>query len=487
TKMLDENLPTFFLKQAPDNVKHHHSFYLTYRGSEPEPAYNLKHPDPASPPGKNCYAAALFDSYNPEILYGEVLIRPEWTQPSLSQEDIRKNGGVPPPPQPILPQEFTIQLYNPDQQVVVRQKSGGWGGTPSYNFSMPQQTFRLPSSSALDRQLSDPAADMTTPKINFTWKKDGKLSKDLGCFMTGKSTDQVGKKKHKEPDIIVSMFQALKEVTIYESNYHRIDIEDPKGLEVVLLLSAAVLKEVYFTPLREAFNVVESGQLGLRKHSSTNDVRRQSLPQLRTSSAPNMPTKSSRPAPPADPRSQWEIDNETARLKAAQDTERRAAEGKRREQERADAEAAKKLKKQMDAEEKERRRKQVEVDKETERLRKKYGTTGQDFVPPLPSRQNYAPRPQQQPPQPRPQQYSVQPPRPQQGWHAGPYLGPPTMAGASGPSASQSSFFHSNGLPAKPQGYIKPKKSFWGLGSSRDASASGSDRNVVRRKSSVMF
>lgn len=540
--MLDENLPAFYLKSSPDQIPYHRSYYLTYRGSDPEPAYELRNPDPASPSGRNCYAAALFDSFNPEVLFGEVLIRPEWTQPTLSQEDIRRNGGIPPAPQPILPGEFTVQLYNPDQQIVVREKKGGWGGAPSYTFSMPQQTFRMPSVSALDRQLDDPSANHTTPQINFQWKREGKLSKDMACYMTGKSNDVI-KRKHREPDIIVGMFQALREITIYESNYHRIEIEDPKGLEVVLLLSAAVLKDVYFTPLREAFNVGDGEQRTMRKHSSsinlfngglqrkpspldnthlavptapaalsapptragpvagassaamgglyapppsTSDDRRKSLPQLRTSSAPPLEAQ----PPPADPRTQWAIDNETARLRAASDAQRRANESARREQEKLDAAEAKRLQKQMEAEEKERRKQQAIIDKETERLRKKYGDQT-NMLPPLPPRQQgpYGPGPsQQQWPSEiwtGPQQHSQPPPPVQQqpGWHTGPYIAP---------QASQSSMFGSNGLPLRPAQQMKPKKSFWGLGSSsRDMSGAlppdDRQRNLIRRKSSSVF
>ncbi|TKA43975.1 hypothetical protein B0A55_13359, partial [Friedmanniomyces simplex] len=93
--MLDDNLPTFFLKASTSGAKHQQNFFLSHHGSEPAPAYVLQHADPASlsPAHKNCYAAALFDSYNPEILFGEVLARPGWTQPTLSQEEIKRNGG----------------------------------------------------------------------------------------------------------------------------------------------------------------------------------------------------------------------------------------------------------------------------------------------------------------------------------------------------------------------------------------------------------
>ena len=113
------------------------------------------------------------------------------------------------------------------------------GGQPSES-QIPQQTFRLPSASSLDYGSSDPAADATTPQIQFMWKRDGR--KDLKCFVTGKSTDAGKKKKGgKEPAIIVAIFQDFKDLTIYEPNLHRVEIEDYKGLEVVLLLSATAI------------------------------------------------------------------------------------------------------------------------------------------------------------------------------------------------------------------------------------------------------
>lgn len=416
--MLDENLPTFFLKGSPNGVKHHEAYYYSQHGSEPEPTYTLKHPDPSMPDGKNVYAAGLFDAFNPEVLYGEVYIKPEWTYPTLSQEEIRKNGGVPPPPQPVLPTEFTIQLYDPDQQVVVKQKSGSWGGTASYEFSMPQNTFRLPSASSLDRSLNDPAADITTPKINFVWKREGKLSKDLSCFMTGKSTDPAKKKrKMKEPDIAVALFRALREVTVYESNLYRVEMEDPKGLEIVLLLAAATIKALYFGQVNETFNVGEAatrkntgGLLGRKKslpldqslmasgalpprpvaqsapprgapvpvqrptQPSRSELQRQSLPPLQTNSSQTQYDEK----PPLDPRAQWEIDAEHSRLKLAQAAEareqRRAQENKQRERQRSDEAEQRRLRKIVEAEDKQRRKKAAEVDKETERLRRKYGT-----------------------------------------------------------------------------------------------------------------
>src|SRR5271168_4902734 len=209
--MLDENLPTFFIKPSSDTSLSS-TIYLSQNGSELQPEYMLRRPDPNLPASKNCYAVALCDSYNQEVLYAEVLVQPEWTQPTLSQAEIRAHNGIPPPPVPIVPSNFIIQLYNPDQQVVVRQIAGSWNSSAYWEFEMPQNTFRVPSVSALDRSQSDPAASDVTPKIAFKWKRDGKLSKDISCFLSGKSTEG---RKNKEPDITVAMFKGGKNLTIY--------------------------------------------------------------------------------------------------------------------------------------------------------------------------------------------------------------------------------------------------------------------------------
>ncbi|OCK79978.1 hypothetical protein K432DRAFT_405089 [Lepidopterella palustris CBS 459.81] len=506
--MLDENLPTFFLKPSPDGIKHHQSFYLTQHGSEPEAVYSFHHLDPAEHSSKNTYAAALFDSYNADILYAEVLVKPGWTQPSLSQDEIRRNGGIPPPPQPILPTEFAIQLYNPDQQVMIRQQTSKWTGNTQYEFCMPQTSFRTPSTSALDRSQNDPGADASTPKINFVWRKESKLSKDMTCFLTGKSTDPTGKKKNKEPDITIALFSGLKEITVYESNLYRVEMEDYKGLEVVLLLGAAVIRDIFFGHTKEAFHITDPGArknsggiLGRKTSSPTapvvapplpgrptqnqslqssaaisglsqpqqsrNDAQRHSLPPLQT--RPN-------PSPSFDARKQWEIDAETARLKAqveAEDREQRRREDlERRRRMKAEEEETRKTKKFLEAEDKERRRRQAEVDKETERLRKKYGDqSGLAPVPELPQRYS---APLLQGPFQKPSGHQHRP--------SGPYLQP---LGGRQPQPSSSSFFGGNGQlrPDDGRKLKGGKKSFWGL---RDRSESDSPA-TLRKKQSSMF
>lgn len=479
--MLDENLPAFFLRPSQDGVKHHRSFYLSHHGSDPEPAYALHHADPASPSAnhKNCYAAALFDAYTPDVLFGEVLARPLWNQPTLSQEEIRRNGGVPPPPQPSLPHEFFVQLYNPDQQIKCAVKEGKWGSSDSYEFSMPETSFRTPSASNLDKGADDPSSLAITPKIIFTWRKESKLSKDLTCYMTGKSTDTEKKKSKKDPDIAIALWRSLRELTIYESNLGRVDIEDPKGLEVVLLLSAVVIKDLYFSSkdrLHDTFNVSsaagaaggEPRKLTPRKASSPplaaapavqpplpaptpNDLKRSSLPRLQTT-PPNSHT-SSRP-PPLDPRAQWALDAETARLRSQADAESRALARRAAEREKAAEAERRRLQRVVAEEEREAaRRRREEVERETERLRRLYGNPGPHVA------------------------------------KQGPRLGSNGLY--VNPGASSSSVFMSGGNQGglrPPQGKPQKKKSsFFGLRSSSDdaAGAAGEQRRLAKKGSAM--
>lgn len=302
---------------------------------------------------------------------------PKWTYPTLSQEAIRQNGGVTPPPEPILPMEFTIQLYNPDQQVVVRYKPKSWNTPASWEFEMPQQTFRQPSSSTLDRRLSDPAASHLTPKLRFNWRKDGKLSKDFTCYLSGKTVNPDGtKKKNKEPDITIALFQALKEVTLYEPNLYRVDMEDFKGLEVVLLIGSVVIRDVYMGQMRTAFNISDPPKPGSPMISSS-PIKTSNSPEGTNPEKPQrprvtIPEKDMTNPPPADPREQWERDAERAR--SEQQTKARERERRRREKE-----EEKRTRKLLEAEQREAQRKQSAVDQETERLKKLYAREDQQY------------------------------------------------------------------------------------------------------------
>jgi hypothetical protein len=452
------------LKPSSDKPKQNSTYFFSQHGSDFEPQYALRHPDPDQHASKNRYAAAISDAFNPDVLYAEVLLIPEWTQPSLNVDQTRGNGGVPPPPEPILPTEFVIQLYNPDQQIMVKHKPASWNTAASWEFEMPQQTFRAPSSSALDRGQNDPAASDITPRIGFKWKKDGKLSKDLACFLSGRTVDADGsKKKSKEPDITIAIFKALKEVTLYEPNLVRVDIEDAKGLEVVLLLSIVVIRDVYFGSMKDAFNLPEGG----RKASVTSGRPQipggssaMGSPSQPPPGATAVPGRDPR-VPPTDPRSQWDIDAETARLW------RQAAEEERRRK-KQEEEQERQLRNMLEAEDKEARRKQAEIDRETERLARLYGQ------PSLPYRPHSGPAAQ------RPTSVydqsaylSSQAPHHQQSTSWGSYNAGPYMSGA----ATQSGFLS----PTSQQHRLKNKSSIFSFRRNSE------DPNKLQKKRSAIF
>ncbi|KAH8801649.1 hypothetical protein F5884DRAFT_807408 [Xylogone sp. PMI_703] len=397
--MLDSNLPTFFIK-PPTDTPLSNAIYFSQDESEPQPQYTLRRPDPKLPASKNCYAIALYDSYNPDVLYAEVLVQPEWQQATLTAAEIRALNGAPVPLVPIVPNNFIIQLYNPDQQVTVRQIPGSWNSSAYWEFDMPQTSFRQPSASMLDRSRDDPTASELTPKVSFKWKRDGKLSKDITCFLVGK-TDS---KKSKEPDIPIAMFKGSKTLALYQPNMHRVDLEDFKGLEMVVLLSASVIKDIYFNPNREMFNI--DSPRATRKNSGTTVIPPKPTSPVATMSGAILPAAKVSSSPPLDP--------ETVRLRAQIEAEEKERERRAREEE-------KRLKKMLEQEERERRRRDAEVEKETERLKKIYGVP-----PPLPSRQQ--PQPQFAPPPRQPtinQPYTNAQPFPQ--YYSAPHSRPPPV------------------------------------------------------------
>ncbi|GAP89265.1 hypothetical protein SAMD00023353_1200050 [Rosellinia necatrix] len=414
--MLDENLPTFYFRQHSDHPLST-VLYFTQNGSEPAAEYTLQKLNPALPQAKNKYAIALGDTSAQGVIFAEVLIEPEFQQPSLSATEIRALNGGTPAPVPIIPESFTIQLYNPDQPVVVRGEKSTWMGKESFEFEIPQQTFRMPSASQIDRQQGDPVANNTTPKIMFKWRRESKFSKDMTCYMTGRS---VGGKKSKEPDITVALYKHGREqaVTVYEPNLQRVEVEDRKGLEIVLLLGAEVIREIYLSPSRDSFNV-NGAPAGKRKNSrplAHSPGSPKPGAYLMTSGIGiSTPTAAAPPIAQQPP--------------PVQDD---------REREKRDKAEQKRIKKMLEDEERERRKRDAAVEKETERLRKEFGMAGQDYGP----KPNLPPRPGADPgslagpsrpvlhlqtPAPPPRPSSVGPRPPGVGhssWFSGPAMGP---------------------------------------------------------------
>ena len=446
--MLDENLPTFIFRPMPDHPSSAVVYY-TRSGSDPAPEYIFRLADPVSKPAcRGVYAAALTDPYNSnDVVYGEVAVKPEWQQPTLSAAELREQREHGPDasgaaPTPRTPDAFVIQLYNPDQSVTVRWTPKTWNKSESWEFEMPIETFRMPSASRLDRGSADsgqggygPAgtlSDAFAPKNGFRWKRDGRLgNKDMTCFMLGRTVDyhapsdkQSISNRRKEPDITVALVKHGRDpaVTIYEPNLQRVDVQDRKGLELVLLLGAQVIRDLYVVPRADAFNIEGAAAAagasgGRRKNSRTATMSMVGLPAGH--SGPGGPSNNaSSPvagAPPRRPSSVYmtgampsggptmsaaaipttsssarlaagsvpsaaAIEAETRRLQTMLEREERERQKREKEEEH-------RIKKMLEAEEKEQRRREAEIAKETERLRKLYGTDGQDLpsaVPPPP-------------------------------------------------------------------------------------------------------
>jgi hypothetical protein len=373
--MLDENLPTYRFQQSSDNPLHTYLYY-TFNGSEPTAEYLVKRPPPSD--SKNQYALGLLDVHYNSVIYGEVLIRPEWTQPSLSAAEMRAQNGAS-AVVPLMPESFTIFLYNPDQSVVVRRHQSSFK-SDSWEFDVPEHSFKQPSASQIDQDNGNANSELA-PKVLFRWKRDSLLGKDMTCYMTGRS---VGGKKSKDPDVTIAMSRAGKHVAIYEPNMARVEIEDRKGLEVALLLSSEVIKDLFLSPKHDLFNLSGSPPAGpsdTHKPISSPPPQRPSQPvyasgALNAGSGGNTlnsnrppPPTSMPPAPRRDARQQAEIEAETRRIQAMVADEDR----KKKERERHDQEEQKRIKKMLEQEDKERRRRQAEIEKETERLRKQYG------------------------------------------------------------------------------------------------------------------
>ncbi|KAK0646533.1 hypothetical protein B0T16DRAFT_510821 [Cercophora newfieldiana] len=362
--MLDDNLPTFRFKPSADNPLSS-ILYFTQNGADPAAEYVFRRADLAIPASRGRYAVALSDPVNPGVIYGEVLVEPEWVQPTLSAAEARAAQSV--PATATVPGEFAVQLYNPDQVISVKMVPGGFAKSDSWEFEMPVTTFRRPSGSEIDKaSLGKEEVDLV-PRVMFRWKKEGRLSREMTCYMSGTS---LGGRKNKEPDITVAMFKAGKGdggsgsvLTVYEPNLHRVEVEDRKGLEVVLVLAAEVIKDLWVVPRGDVFNVQGGGAQPSRPVE----------PPKTSSSSMNATTPSSTAASASAG-----VDAETRRLQAM-------VEREEREREKREKAEQKRIKKMLDEEEKERRRQEAEIAKETERLRKKYGVEGQE-LPPLPPR-----------------------------------------------------------------------------------------------------
>ncbi|KAH8670077.1 hypothetical protein BGZ61DRAFT_460525 [Ilyonectria robusta] len=377
--MLDESLPTYRFKVSSENPLNT-ILYFTHNGSDPSAEYLVKRPAPSSAP--NQYALGLLDPQNAAVIYAEVLLKPEWTQPTLSAAEVRAGNG-PASQSPVTPDTFALSLYNPDQTVPVKLHTGSWGKSDSWEFEIPERTFKLPSVSRIDQDADRPPVSELVPKLVFRWKRDGR--KDMTCYMTGKT---VAGKNSKEPDITVAFFRGKNDsiLTIYEPNMARVEVEDRKGLEMALLLSAEVIRDLWVNPRNNPFNISSSAPASSGRRRNTSPrvttppgaTMSGALGNQRPSSPPQTQVSPIQMSPDETARRQAEIEAETQRLKAMVAEEERQA----RERERVQKEERKRAQKIQEREEKERRKREAEIDKETERLRREFGMEGQEYTSP---------------------------------------------------------------------------------------------------------
>ncbi|KAF3770455.1 hypothetical protein M406DRAFT_219713, partial [Cryphonectria parasitica EP155] len=443
--MLDENLPTFQFKQQPEKPLSC-PVYFTRNGSEPAAEYVFERAHPSTTPAAaNKYAVALKDPYAQDVVYAEVVVSPEWQQPTLSAAEIRATGqgqnsssSNSPAPAPVIPDTFTIQLYDPDQSVVVRYIPGSLTRTESWEFEMLSQSFKMPTPSQLDRQGGNQAGGIADfrPRNMFKWKREGRLTKDMTCYNVGKS---LGKHKSKEPDITIALFKMGREtaVTVYEPNLRRVEMEDRKGLDIVLVLGAEVIRDLYLAPEKrpDLFNTgtvvpsppLPSGAFGRAPTNGTPVAMSGAIgsaPPLASTSTANVASSSSSSTKPNGSG----IDPETLRLmKQMKKEDDEQLKRQARERQRREAEERRHVEEMLKQEENENRRRQAEVDRETERLRQLYGVQGQDLLPtggrPLPgARQNSDPPRQQSygPPQQHHPTFAPPPQQPQRPTSVGP-------------------------------------------------------------------
>jgi hypothetical protein len=398
--VLDENLPTYRFKTSSEDPLAS-LLYYTHKGSEPSADYLIKRPPPSQ--SHNQYALGIFDVQYASVLYGEALIRPDWTQPTLSAAEVRANGGTH-VSVPLTPSAFSISLYNPDQTVVVKHVNSSWS-KDSWEFEIPEKSFKLPSTSKIDQDAPDPVVADLIPKVNFRWKRDSRVSRDMTCYMSGKT---VGGQKSKEPDITVALFKGGKSdaaVAIYEPNMARVEVEDRKGLEVVLLLSAEIIRDLYLAPRHDPFNTSGApppNRAGRSGSSPNQPLTKQPTIPVAGAAAMSGGLNNTKPLSShphsssargtTDHKQQADIDAEKRRMQAIVEQEKEKA----REREARDREEQERIRQMLEREEREEQeRRRREVEEETERLRRQYGVQQEESgrQPRSPPSPNLPPRP----------------------------------------------------------------------------------------------
>ncbi|KAA8909963.1 hypothetical protein FN846DRAFT_583727 [Sphaerosporella brunnea] len=194
-----------------------------------------------SPTEANTYSITLSDAAFPDITYASLSCALSFSTSADST------------PRVLRPSEFTLNLYNPSSAVTIIHKHSAIRGD-YWQFRLPRSSFLPPTKSSIDasyRPPTPPANELLT----FRWKKVGGLMTrpQLQCVLASHG-------KGDEPDLAVAMYYGLGdkagkgEMSVYESNFRRVDCMDLKGLELVLVITARVINDVWWGDVAAAFN-----------------------------------------------------------------------------------------------------------------------------------------------------------------------------------------------------------------------------------------
>jgi hypothetical protein len=278
-------------------------------------------------------------------------------------------------PKVLLPAEFTLNLYNPDSSVRVELKHSTLRGN-YWEFSLPKRSFMFPTSSQLDAGYAPPVSE----RMVFRWRKEGGVlsRQQLRCTLVspGHLPGARGKEKKAgatEPDITLCMYSGVGEkngrgeLVVYESNFRRVDIEDLKGLEMILVLGARVVNDIWFCATAISFN---THAISKKKSFSSSTMLLPPTPPVSPSNGllqagtfprghhqqqqfrpTPSPEKQPPPRPPPPPLPRRDAEAERRRIQAEQDNIRRML---------------------VQEEERERERRRERVEAETVQLRREY-------------------------------------------------------------------------------------------------------------------
>lgn len=133
-----------------------------------------------------------------------------------------------------------------------------------YEFTLPKRSFVTPSNAGIDAYYRPPETG-DEERLTFRWRKEGgALSrKQLRCSLVSPGNLPNSKKKQGagEPDVTVAIFEGLGdkkgagELVMMEGGLKRVECEDIKGLEMVLVMGARIINDVYFCNTQRIFEM----------------------------------------------------------------------------------------------------------------------------------------------------------------------------------------------------------------------------------------